>query len=63
MMAGQAAEAFASAGARLHLSTAQAFLRQAVQQRSATLELVQYVRDYVKADEEERMFAPPSAAQ
>jgi tetratricopeptide (TPR) repeat protein len=63
MMAGQAAEAFARAGAKLHLSTALAFLRQAVQQRSATLELVQYVRDYVKADEEERTFAPPSAVQ
>ena len=63
MMAAQAAEAFARAGAKLHLSTALAFLRQAVQQRSATLELVQYIRDYVKADEEERTFAPPSAAQ
>lgn len=63
MMAGQAAEAFASAGAKLHLSAALAFLRQAVQQRSATLELVQYVRDYVKADEEERLFVPPSATQ
>jgi tetratricopeptide (TPR) repeat protein len=63
MMAGQAAEAFVRAGAKLHLSTALAFLREAVQQRSATLELVQYVRDYVKADEEERTFAPPSAAQ
>lgn len=62
-MAGQAAEAFARAGAKLHLSTALAFLRQAVQQRSATLELVQYVRDYVKADEEERVFAPPPATQ
>jgi len=63
MMAGQAAEAFARAGANLHLSAALAFLRQAVQQRSATLELVQYVRDYVKADEEERLFTPPSATQ
>jgi hypothetical protein len=62
-MAGRAAEAFARAGAKLHLSTALAFLRQAVQQRSATLELVQYVREYVKADEEERTFAPPSATK
>ncbi len=61
MMAGQAAEAFAHAEAKLHLSAALAFLRQAVQQRSATLELVQYVRDCVKADEEERLFVPPSA--
>jgi tetratricopeptide (TPR) repeat protein len=60
VMAGEAAEAFASAGARLHLSTALSFLREAVQRRSATLELVRYVRDYVTADEDGRSFEPPS---
>jgi len=63
VMAGEAAEAFASAGAKLHLSTALSFLREAVQRRSATLELVRYVREYVTADEEGRVFEPPSQVQ
>jgi tetratricopeptide (TPR) repeat protein len=63
VMAGEAAETFASAGARLHLSTALSFLREAVQRRSATLELVRYVREYVTADEEGRSFEPPSNVQ
>jgi tetratricopeptide (TPR) repeat protein len=63
VMAGQAAEAFASAGAKLHLSTALSFLREAVQGRSATPELVRYVREYVTADEEGRSFEPPSQEQ
>jgi tetratricopeptide (TPR) repeat protein len=63
VMAGEAAETFASAGARLHLSTALSFLREAVQGRSATLELVRYVREYVTADEEGRSFEPPSQVQ
>jgi len=63
MMAAQAAETFARAGAKLHLTTALSFLREAVQQRSATVELVQYVRDYVTADEEDRRFEPPSRVQ
>jgi tetratricopeptide (TPR) repeat protein len=63
VMAGQAAEAFASAGAKLHLSTALSFLREAVQRRSATPELVRYVRAYVTADEEGRRFEPPAPLQ
>jgi len=62
-MAGEAAETFASAGAKLHLSTALSFLREAVQGRSATPELVRYVREYVTADEEGRSFEPPSQVQ
>ncbi len=62
-IAGEAAEAFAGARARLHLSSALAFLREAVQKRSATLALVQYVRDYVIADEPEQTFDPPLAPQ
>jgi tetratricopeptide (TPR) repeat protein len=62
-MAGEAAETFATAGAKLHLSTALSFLREAVQGRSATLELVRYVREYVTADEEGRSFEPPSQVQ
>ncbi len=62
-VAGEAAEAFARAGAKLHLSSALAFLREAVQKRAATLALVQYVRDYVIADEPERTFDPPSATK
>jgi tetratricopeptide (TPR) repeat protein len=61
--AGEAAETFAGAGAKLHLSTALSFLREAVQRRSATLELVRYVREYVTADEEGRSFEPPSQVQ
>ncbi len=63
VMAGEAAETFAGAGAKLHLSTALSFLREAVQRRSATLELVRYVREYVTADEEGRSFEPPSQVQ
>jgi tetratricopeptide (TPR) repeat protein len=63
VMAGQAAEAFARSGAKLHLSTALSFLREAVQGRSATPELVRYVREYVTADEEGRNFEPPSQVQ
>jgi tetratricopeptide (TPR) repeat protein len=63
VMAGEAAETFASAGAKLHLSTALSFLREAVEGRSATLELVRYVREYVTADEEGRSFEPPSQVQ
>jgi tetratricopeptide (TPR) repeat protein len=62
-LAGEAADTFARAGAKLHLSTALSFLREAVQQRAATLELVRYVRDYVIADEEGRQFDPPSDVQ
>jgi hypothetical protein len=62
-MAGEAAETFASAGAKLHLSTALSFLREAVQGRSATPELVRYVREYVTADEEGRSFEPPPQVQ
>jgi tetratricopeptide (TPR) repeat protein len=63
VMAGEAAKTFATAGAKLHLSTALSFLREAVQGRSATLELVRYVREYVTADEEGRSFEPPSQVQ
>jgi len=63
VMAGEAAETFATAGAKLHLSTALSFLREAVQGRSATLELVRYVREYVTADDEGRGFEPPSHIQ
>jgi tetratricopeptide (TPR) repeat protein len=63
VMAGQAAETFARSGAKLHLSTALSFLREAVQGRSATPELVRYVREYVTADEEGRSFEPPSQVQ
>ncbi|HEV7484635.1 MAG TPA: hypothetical protein VGQ65_03050 [Thermoanaerobaculia bacterium] len=63
VMAGEAAEAFARTGAKLHLSKALSFLREAVQRRSATLELVRYVREYVTADEEGRSFEPPSQVQ
>jgi len=63
VMAGAAAETFAGAGAKLHLSTALSFLREAVRRRSATLELVRYVREYVTADEEGRSFEPPSPVQ
>jgi hypothetical protein len=62
-LAGEAADTFARAGARLHLSTALSYLREAVQHRAATLELVQYVREYVMADEEGRRFEPPSQIQ
>jgi tetratricopeptide (TPR) repeat protein len=62
-LAGEAADTFARAGAKLHLSTALSYLREAVQQRAATLELVRYVRDYVMADEEGRTFEPPSQVQ
>lgn len=63
VMAVQAAETFARAGAKLHLSTALAFLREAVHGRSATPELVRYVREYVTADEEGRSFEPPLQVQ
>jgi len=63
VVAGEAAEAFARTGAKLHLSKALSFLREAVQRRSATLELVRYVREYVTADEEGRSFEPPSPVQ
>jgi tetratricopeptide (TPR) repeat protein len=63
VMAGEAAEAFARTGSKLHLSKALSFLREAVQRRSATLELVRYVREYVTADEEGRTFEPPSPVQ
>jgi tetratricopeptide (TPR) repeat protein len=59
-LAGEAADTFARAGAKLHLSTALSYLREAVQHRAATLELVRYVRDYVMADEE-GLFDPPMA--
>ena len=62
-LAGEAADTFARAGAKLHLSTALSYLREAVQHRAATLELVQYVREYVMADEEGRRFEPPSQVQ
>jgi tetratricopeptide (TPR) repeat protein len=62
-LAGEAADTFARAGAKLHLSTALSYLREAVQQRAATLELVRYVRDYVMADEEGRSFEPPPQVQ
>ncbi len=63
MMAGEAAETFGRSGAKLHLSTALSFLREAVQGRSATPALVRYVREYVTADEEGRSFEPPSQVQ
>jgi tetratricopeptide (TPR) repeat protein len=63
VMAGDAAEAFVRAGSKLHLSIALSVLREAVQRRFATLELVKYVRDYVTADEEGRSFQPPSPVQ
>ncbi len=62
-LAGEAADTFARAGAKLHLSTALSYLREAVQHRAATVELVRYVREYVTADEEGRRFEPPSQVQ
>jgi len=62
-LAGEAADIFARAGAKLHLSTALSYLREAVQHRAATLELVRYVREYVMADEEGRRFEPPPQVQ
>lgn len=50
---------FTTAGVTIASVTALDFLRQAVEYREATAETVQYVRDYVTADDPDRPFAPP----
>jgi tetratricopeptide (TPR) repeat protein len=37
------------------------FLRQAVENREATVATIEYVRDYVSAEDDSRVFAPPGA--
>lgn len=56
----EAAEAFARCDARVHLAEALAYLRIAVENRTATPELVSYVRAYVETRALERPFAPPN---
>ena len=58
-LAREAADTFARSGARLHLMTALAYLREAVRQREATPVLVQYVRTYLITDDPGRPFHPP----
>ena len=58
-MARECAETFSKSGARLHLTKALAYLREAVERRHATPGLVQYVRTYVAADDPDRPFSPP----
>ena len=59
VLAREAADTFARSGARLHLITALAYLREAVRQREATPALVQYVRTYLITDDPGRPFHPP----
>jgi tetratricopeptide (TPR) repeat protein len=55
------ASVFLKAGAPLHLAQAYAALRTAVEGRSATIELIDYLRTYVTAIEDDgRPFAPPA---
>jgi tetratricopeptide (TPR) repeat protein len=58
-LAREVADTFARSGARLHLMTALAYLREAVTQRDATPALVQYIRTYLVADDPGRPFHPP----
>lgn len=57
-----AAETFARSGVRLHQMEAMAYLREAVEQQSATVGLVEYVRDYIAADDPARPFTPVSVS-
>jgi tetratricopeptide (TPR) repeat protein len=58
-LAREAADTFAQSGAKLHQMQAIAYLREAVEKRSATRELVDYVRAYIAADNPLRAFTPP----
>jgi hypothetical protein len=55
----EAADAFARNDARLHLAEALSYLRQAVEERTATPELAEYIRSYIEADDSSAPFAPP----
>ncbi len=58
-LAREVADTFGRSGARLHLTTALTYLREAVARRDATPALVQYVRTYLIADDPVRPFHPP----
>ncbi len=55
----EAAETFARNDARPHLIEALAYLRQAVEHRSVTTELLAYLRSYIEADRPDVRFDPP----
>lgn len=52
-------EVFTAAGVTAGSVEALSYLREAVEHQSATLPLVQYVREFVAADDPARMFQPP----
>jgi tetratricopeptide (TPR) repeat protein len=58
-LAREVADTFARSGARVHVMTALAYLRTAVERREATPTLVRYVRTYLQADDPARQFRPP----
>jgi tetratricopeptide (TPR) repeat protein len=58
-LARAAAITLARSGARMHVHEALAYLREAVEGRTATADLVDYVRRYVRRDEAQK-FVPPS---
>jgi tetratricopeptide (TPR) repeat protein len=57
----EAAETFARNDARPHLVHALSYLRQAVEHRSVTAELLAYLRSYIELDKPEAGFDPPRA--
>lgn len=59
-IARQLAVIFTKAGVTLPSVAAVDFLRRAVEHHEATTATIQYVRDYVTADDPERIFRPPS---
>jgi len=58
-LAREAAETFAKNDARLHLAEALGYLRHAVEARTATPELAEYIRSYLEADDSSARFTPP----
>ncbi|HEY2094005.1 MAG TPA: hypothetical protein VGJ81_19190 [Thermoanaerobaculia bacterium] len=59
VVAREAAEAFARNDTRAYLAEALSHLRQAVEHRAATAELLAYVRSYIDADRPRSEFKPP----
>lgn len=60
LVAREAAEAFARNDTRLYLAEALAYLRYAVERRTATPILLAYIRSYFERDQPAEMFRPPA---
>jgi hypothetical protein len=55
----EAADSFARSDSRPYLAEALGYLRKAVEERTATAELAEYIRSYIEIDDETIAFTPP----